>query len=136
MNVKNCKSCGKLFNYVVGPNICPACREKLEEKFQEVKKYVRENAHSGIKEVASECGVDEQQIRQWIREERLEFSSESVGGVACEVCGVAITTGRFCEKCKANMVNSLNSVGRRPVQEKPVQNTGKANPKMRFMDNR
>ncbi len=40
MNVRNCRKCGNLFNYVSGPPICMACREKLEEKFQEVKKYI------------------------------------------------------------------------------------------------
>ena len=34
MNVKNCRNCGKLFNYIAGPNICPACKEEIEKKFQ------------------------------------------------------------------------------------------------------
>ena len=52
MNVRNCRKCGKLFNYMMGMPICPACKEKLEQKFQEVKKYIRENRMSGIKAVS------------------------------------------------------------------------------------
>ena len=36
MEVKNCKKCRRLFNYISGPSICPQCREELEKKFQEV----------------------------------------------------------------------------------------------------
>ena len=30
MNVRNCRKCGKIFNYIAGPFVCPACREELE----------------------------------------------------------------------------------------------------------
>ena len=77
MNARNCRKCGKLFNYVSGPPICMACREKLEEKFQEVKKYIQDNGHAGIQQVAEACDVSTNQIHQWLREERLELSAES-----------------------------------------------------------
>ena len=67
MNVRNCRKCGSLFNYVSGPPICPACREKLEEKFQEVKKYIQDNGHASIPEVAEACDVSTNQIHQWLR---------------------------------------------------------------------
>ena len=41
MNVRNCKKCGKLFNYVSGAPVCPACKDALEKKFQEVKNMYR-----------------------------------------------------------------------------------------------
>ena len=64
MNVRNCRSCGNIFNYVVGQVICPACREKMEQKFQEVKEYIRSHKGVGINEVAEACDVDVAQIRQ------------------------------------------------------------------------
>ena len=30
-DIRNCRICGKIFNYVVGPVVCPRCKEKLEE---------------------------------------------------------------------------------------------------------
>ena len=35
MDVRNCKNCGKLFQFV-GKPICPACNKKLEDKFFEI----------------------------------------------------------------------------------------------------
>ena len=32
MNVVNCRRCGRLFNYVAGKYICPACKEALEDR--------------------------------------------------------------------------------------------------------
>ena len=133
MDVRNCRGCGKLFNYISGPFICPACREKMEEKFQEVKKYIQENPGSNVASVSEACDVDPNQIRQWIREERLEFSS-GASEISCEKCGKAISSGRFCDACKASMVNSLNNVYK---PEAPVQPQRKDNsdggPKMRFL---
>ena len=77
MDVRNCRQCGRLFNYLGGPPICQACREAVEEKFQQVKEYVRNNPGSNNQMVAEENDVTVQQIRQWIREERLEFSADS-----------------------------------------------------------
>ena len=44
MEVKNCKNCGRLYNYIGGVyRLCPECMRKLEEKFQEVKDYIEDN---------------------------------------------------------------------------------------------
>ena len=67
MNARNCRKCGKLFNYVSGPPICMACREALEEKFQEVKNYIFEHRSVTIPEVSEACGVSTNQIQQWLR---------------------------------------------------------------------
>lgn len=134
MDVRNCKKCGKIFNYVMGPIECPRCRESLEEKFQEVKKYVYEHPGCGIREVSDECDVSTQQIKQWLREERLEFSSDSQVLINCESCGAPIRSGRFCEKCKSSMTHTLqNAYKKATLVEKPKDKT-KDNPKMRYLD--
>lgn len=135
MNVRNCKKCRKLFNYLAGPPICPACKEALESKFQEVKKYVQEHHNATIPEVTEACDVEASQIQQWIREERLQFSDDSPIKVTCESCGAMIGSGRFCEKCKMNMLNGFNSV--LPKAKPEVKQTPKQDPsknRMRFLD--
>ena len=42
MNVKNCRNCGKLFNYIGGLNICPQCKEDAEKKFIKLRKRYSE----------------------------------------------------------------------------------------------
>ena len=135
MDVKNCKRCRRLFNYIGGQPICPACREELEAVFQKVKKYIQENRNASVSQVSEACEVEEGQIRQWVREERLMFAEGSVSGIACEVCGSPIVSGRFCEKCKAGMFNDLQKAGRQPVrpQQPQVSRTAREN-KMRFLN--
>lgn len=132
MNVVNCKKCGKMFNYITGQKVCPACKDALEAKFQEVRAYVRENKNQNVQAVAEACEVDPGQIRQWIREERLEFSEDSSIGINCEKCGITIRTGRFCEKCKASMAGNLNAAFAKPKMEKPIPVHDNKN-KMRFL---
>lgn len=133
MNVRNCRSCGCIFNYISGPMTCPACRDKLEKKFAEVKDYIRENKGVGIKEVAEACDVDPGQIRQWLREERLELAVDSGYQLSCESCGEFIRSGRFCEKCTAKMARGLQEAMRAGKKEtaKPAKNDSEG-PKMRF----
>lgn len=135
MNVRNCKKCGRIFNYVAGPPICPNCRAEQEELFQKTKSYIQDNKEASVYQVAEECEVDIQQLKQWIREERLEFADGSAIGVSCEKCGKSIKTGRFCEKCKAEMANGLNEVleSNKPKKEMPKPQNPKDNPKMRFL---
>jgi len=133
MNVKNCRGCGKLFNYIGGMPLCPACKEAAEKKFQEVKEYIRDNKRASVKQVSEECDVDEAQIRQWVREERLVFDQESGIGVVCELCGTPIGSGRYCDKCKISLVNDLSAAGRQPVRPQ-VQKPTRENPRMRFLD--
>ena len=52
MDVRNCRGCGRLFNYLQGPHLCPACMQKLEEKFSQVKDYLEDNPHATIPEIA------------------------------------------------------------------------------------
>ncbi|MDE7282639.1 MAG: flagellar protein [Lachnospiraceae bacterium] len=135
MNVRNCRKCGKIFNYVSGPPICMQCREALEEKFQEVKKYIQEHKHSTIPEVADACDVSTNQIQQWLRDERLEIAEGSGFVLFCENCETPILSGRFCDKCKNSMANQLSNSIKKPEAPKPApKKDTKENPKMRFLN--
>ena len=118
MDVRNCKGCGKLFNYMSGAQLCPECRAKLEKKFSSVKDYIGEHPQASISQVAEDMDVSVKQIKQGVKEERLILSEASLDGVLCEHCGRPITSGRFCDKCKAAMANNLRSALNRP---RPMQ---------------
>lgn len=136
MNVKNCRRCKRLFNYMVGPVICPACRDIMEQEFQKVKKYIEENPHCDIRTVSEECEVDSQQIRDWVRDERLQFSEDSMVALNCERCGAVIRSGRFCDACKKDMTTGFNNaIGANKKKIEPARPTNnRDNPKMRFLD--
>lgn len=134
MNVRNCKRCGKIFNYISGPVICPRCRQDQEDKFQEVKKFVQENHGADIAEVAEACEVEVKQIRQWIREERLQFADDSPIRIPCEGCGAMIQSGRFCDKCKAELSSGFkHSMGMDKPREAAQKPAKSERDKMRFL---
>ncbi len=124
-SVKNCRKCGKMFNYIMGPPICPVCREKIEKKFHEVKEYVREHKAASMNQISEDCGVERKQIEQWVREERLVFSDESPIKLYCEKCGKYITTGRFCEQCKKDNASSFSAAGRKDEGSEGTSDPGK-----------
>ncbi|MCR4956148.1 MAG: flagellar protein [Lachnospiraceae bacterium] len=133
MEVRNCKDCGRLFNYLSGRPICPACQKKLEEKFAEVKQYIRDNGGATINQIAEANEVDPKQIKQWIREERLVISDDSPINIECESCGAPIKTGRYCAACTANMANNLGSAIKKP-KAAPVKQERDTRDRMRFLD--
>ncbi|MCR5255683.1 MAG: transposase [Acetatifactor sp.] len=133
MDVRNCRGCGKIFNYVAGSILCPSCREKMEVKFQEVKEYIRVNPGVGMREVAEECDVDPQQIQQWLREERLEVTEASPIYLNCEACGASIRSGRYCINCKGRMTNGFRNAIQTPRMEPEHKKDVKDNPAMRFL---
>lgn len=133
MDVRNCKNCGRLFNYYGGIPICKACKDQMEDKFQQVKEYLRENPNTPIQVVSEDNEVSVKQIKQWVREERLTFSEDSPIGIDCEGCGATIKTGRFCEKCRSKMQNEFSSmIRKKPEPAKPAR-PNRDGSKMRYL---
>ena len=132
MEVQTCSRCRKFFNYIGGERICPACKEEVEKEFQKVKEYIKDNRSATVMQVAKECEVSEKQIRQWVREERLELSSTD-GEFVCEKCGAPITSGRFCAKCKNEMVDNLSAVIKKDEPKPEPQKKLHDGNKMRFL---
>ena len=117
-----------MFNFIGGQPICENCKKALEDDFQKVKQYIVDNPRASLKEIADDNGVTTKQLQQWIREERLMFTSDSPIQLQCENCGELIQTGRFCAKCKATMANNLTDTFAKPkpVLQQPVKKEQKA----------
>lgn len=131
MDVINCRGCGRLFNSLTRVRLCPNCQAQLEEKFQQVKQYINDNPGSTIESVSKECDVTAKQIKQWLREERLTFSENSVHGIECEQCGKMIRSGRFCEACKTKLQTEFKNATYTPLPEAKKQSRDKD--RMRFL---
>ena len=133
MDVRNCKGCSRLFNYIGGQPLCPECSKALDVKFDEVRDYVYDHPRAGMQQVSEEMEVSIAQIKRWIREERLAFSDEAQVGLECEGCGKMIRTGRFCEPCKAKYINGFSAYTKKAEPEKKQPGKGQG-PQMRFLD--
>ncbi len=135
MNVRTCKKCRRLFNYVMGPSFCPECREKEEDKFQDVKKYVQEHGRSSMQEVAEACDVTMKQIQQWIRDDRLMLADDSPLGIECERCGRMIRGGKYCPECSNDLAAKFQSAMGNPLATEVVKKQEtKTSARMRFLD--
>lgn len=134
MNVRNCRKCGKIFNYVAGPHICPSCREAQEADFQRVKAYIRENPNATISQVAEDCEVEISQIHQWLREERLSLTEGSGIVLQCESCGAPITCGKYCDACRHKLSTGLSNAVRPQQVEPEPEKRKRDSDKMRFLN--
>ena len=135
MDVRNCRQCNKIFNYIGGEPICPECMKQSEDKFDEVKRYIYDHPKCGMQEVSKEMEVSLGQIRKWLKEERLEFSEDSEIALNCEKCGKRILTGRFCKGCKAEMSNQFSSLYKKEEPKITIEKK-KSDNRMRFLDNK
>lgn len=134
MEVRSCRGCGKLYNYI-GPTTpaCPACMKAMEEKFQICKEYIRNNPGANIQQVSDDTEVSVKMIKQWVREERLTFAEGSGVGIECESCGASILTGRYCNACKGKLQQGLSNVIKQNTPP-PVEKKAPDSAKMRFLD--
>lgn len=136
MEVKNCRGCGRLFNYIGGGYfLCPTCKDELEKKFSEVKQYIKDNPGATIPQISQEMEVSSNQIERWVREERLVFADDSAIGFECENCGASIKTGRYCTACKSKMTNDLSSMYKTEPQQVERKKMEREKARMRFLDN-
>lgn len=133
MEVKSCRKCGKIFQYIAGAPICPRCKKKEEEIFQVVKAFLRENRGATIEEVSEATGASIGMIERYLREGRLEVTPDSPIALSCEQCGAKIRTGRLCDRCRANLSSDLSAAAKSIQDSHPVRHE-KDKERMRFLD--
>ena len=133
MDVRNCRECKKLFNYIGGGYmLCPQCMAKLDEKFRNVKEYIYDHPKASMAEICEKNDVSTNQIERWIREERLVFSDDSPIAIQCENCGASIRSGRLCKNCKESLAKGLSYGSGK--QEPEAKKASREKARMRFLD--
>lgn len=96
-----CRRCGHLFQATgtLG-QLCPNCIKDEEETYLKVRAFVKDNPGVSVQEVSEILSVSRTKIMNYIKEERLEVTSDSKAMITCKNCGKPITTGVFCADCK------------------------------------
>ena len=93
-----------------GSKLCKDCFAALDEDFIKIREYLYDN-EAGIEEVSEATGVPTKTIMYLLKEERLivkDDSGRASGLLKCEVCKRSISTGKMCERCKNEIVTTLN----------------------------
>lgn len=119
MELKTCKDCRRFFQYSgFGEELCPACKQKDEDDFDNVKKYIREHPGCQFKEVSKQTKVPERKLTAWIKEERLIIPKTMDAGLKCDKCGAPIQKGNMCEECKAELASQFAQIEEAFTQQK------------------
>jgi hypothetical protein len=80
----------------------------MEDQFETVKQYLQRNPHMNIQQISEGTGVPEKTIANYLKEGRIVAGNVSKGvGLKCELCGAAISVGRFCEACSRKLTEGL-----------------------------
>ena len=109
-DVRNCRRCGKIYNYIGGAPICPTCKQQDEEDFQKVKEYLYHNHGASVNQVSTDLDISVEKIRRYLKEGRLEITSEDGNMILeCENCGKSIKSGRFCPECEKQLESGFRS---------------------------
>lgn len=109
-DLRNCKKCGKMFNYIGGPFICQPCKDEDEKDFKRVKEYLYSNPGATMSEVSEVLEVSVEKITRFLKEGRLEIVGEESNFILeCESCGKSIRTGRYCDECSREVERGFKS---------------------------
>ncbi len=119
--LRNCPKCGKVY-VRVNRNLCPDCIQEEEEKFEEVRHYLKKNPGATIEQIAKEFEVEENVVVRWLREGRIEDARIELK-LTCQMCGKPIHIGTLCSKCaEALTAQMMDKNKQEKEQAKPPEN--------------
>lgn len=96
-----CRSCGRKFNATGAlGKLCPTCIENEQLTYLKVRDFVKDNPGVSIHEICEILSISRSKILGYVREERLEITSNGKAILNCKNCGKQISTGIFCSDCK------------------------------------
>jgi flagellar operon protein (TIGR03826 family) len=134
-DVRNCKRCGKIYNYIGGAPVCQDCREDDERIFKRVKEYLYDHAGASLSEVSTTLDVSVEKIKRYLKEGRLEIVGDGANMVLeCEKCGKSIRTGRFCNSCSSELSKDLQTTARDINTDISSQESSKRTVEMRYLN--
>lgn len=108
-----CEKCNGVMVFKgVGEYKCEDCGYLAYDDYGKVRNYIEQHSGATSAQVASATGVSQKAIREMLREERLEIAANSAVFLKCEICGVNIRFGRFCNKCETSYHRRLEEKAR------------------------
>lgn len=108
-NYKYCPICRRPLSLTYEKELCPDCER--EQLFRDVKEYIRANDVTEY-DVALEFNIPHHQVKQWIREGRIEYKDNHLNTSIhtpkkCVQCGAPVPFDNIlCSKCKRQQKNA------------------------------
>ena len=109
--IRNCPSCGELFNYIGIRDICNKCARNEEELYEVVYRFLRkrENRAATVERIVEATGVKEELLYKWVKKKRLHPAMFPNLGYPCDNCGRLTNNGKLCDRCKEELSADLRS---------------------------
>lgn len=114
-----CECGGKLFHVGGGKYQCQRCDNVILDDFGKVKQFLEENGVKTIAEISRGTGVSMGIIEGLLTNGRVEIAENSKYFLACQKCGCAIRSGRFCMECAKELAQGVHKILYHEVGEKP-----------------
>ncbi len=109
-----CSRCGGIMVFVgVGEYHCEDCKNVEYDDYGKVRLYIEQHKGATAAQIENEIGVSQKAIRQMLRDAKIEIAAESKIFMKCEICGINIRSGRYCEVCEANYHNQIEEEQRK-----------------------
>jgi flagellar operon protein (TIGR03826 family) len=109
MSLANCARCGKVFPLVSGGrDICQACIKEEEDNYRKVFQFLSTRPSATAQEIAQETEIDIKEIYRFARENRLRLVKTDTG-FYCENCGIPISQGKICDKCRQKLSEEIKN---------------------------
>lgn len=125
-NYKQCEFCNRALPAHYEKKLCPRCLDT--QLFREVKDFIRANNVNEY-EVAEHFQIPLKQVKEWIREGRIEYQTSdptnNITSVRCQNCGAPISFGTLCSKCLKQVGSGKGSI---------VDNGPSSDSRMHYLD--
>lgn len=103
LDIRYCSRCNTIYKYG-GKEFCPNCCDELEDIMLKVRSFLEENPDAGVQTIAKGVNAREKDILYLLKEGRLFIKKKAeADDQSCIRCGDAISVGRFCSNCLAQI---------------------------------
>ena len=115
---QSCEECGSPLKYKgIGEYACERCGHLMYDDYGIVRNYLEVNPGATTGMVSRATGVKESEIKNMLREQKLEIREDSRTFLKCDGCGKSITSGRYCEDCSRIAVAAAKRKREKEAQE-------------------
>ena len=101
-----CPTCDGVMIFVgCGCYKCEDCHHEMKDDWGKVRDYLYEPENRGKNalDIEQDLGIPRREVQAMLREGKIQYSSEGLSSLMCQMCGTIITHGKYCEPCEKQL---------------------------------
>jgi predicted amidophosphoribosyltransferase len=121
LSLGNCSLCGRGFSFFPGSrDVCQTCLKEDDDNYLKIFHYLSVRPSATASEIAQATEADIKKIYRYVRENRLRLVKIDTG-LSCESCGIPISQGKVCDKCRQKLSDEMKGEINKIRQYKPKE---------------